>query len=164
MPLSTSLIPRPYPDRKLTTNIYSNGAVLNGHWSETRLEPHFQRTAQMSLNQLDPPTKGTWKTTSASHGDWKHDEMRRKLSRTASDHWLPMEKKSPDYKTTAMDDHCHPSLQRPPVAAPHIPDDGRGIKLRNGSLGFLPFNLKEYRDSWTKSDTDRFAKPKYGFL
>merc|ERR1712083_401132 len=116
-------------------------------------------------DKLAPPTEAQWKTSSGFHGDWKKEEMRRSLTRTASDHWFHMRK--PDsrvYKTTSNVDLCHPTAQRPPVMAPHMPEDGGGLRTRNGSLGFQPFVLHQYRSSWTSGDSDRFAKPALGWI
>merc|ERR1711920_649981 len=109
------------------------------------------------MHRLAPPTEKQWVTTSGFHGDWKKDEMKRSLRRTASEHWFEMhapQDHSRMYKTTSRVDLCVPSEQKPPAAGPHIPEDGGGRRVRNGSLGFTPFVLKDYRQKWSAGDAD----------
>mmetsp|Transcript_14830 Transcript_14830/g.28025 ORF Transcript_14830/g.28025 Transcript_14830/m.28025 type:complete len:168 (-) Transcript_14830:21-524(-) len=154
------------PSRKIVTNVYGAAGALTGNWYESRLEPEEQRHSSQNLNKLPGPTSSQWKTTSGHHGNWKAEAMRRSMTRTASDHWLPMAKpKSSDtYSTTAGEQLCHPSKQRSVSLAPFIPEDGGGRRSRNGSVGWHEFHLGNYRQTWTKSDSDRFAKPKTGFM
>merc|ERR1711941_243863 len=100
-------------------------------------------------------------------GEWRQSDMRKLPFKTASEHWLQMEK--PDtrmYRSISHGQFCHPKEQRPAFKAPYLPEEGGDPKrvFRSGSNWVYPFKLSEYRAQWTVADTERFKKPPYGWM
>ncbi|OLP95994.1 Peroxisomal adenine nucleotide carrier 1 [Symbiodinium microadriaticum] len=97
-----------------------------------------------------------------AYGEWKKDQMRKSLSRTASDHWIHVSRPGTEfYKSNAEVEFCHPSEQQAKFRTPHIPEDGGGIRVREGSIRWAPFHLGNYRETWTTGKVgSQFAKQK----
>ena len=146
-------------------SIYSFPCLGADNWIEKQMEPSMQRRRIMKAHEL--PGSGTHtfsNLTTQAYGDWKKDEMRKSLTRTASDHWIH---KSPPntefYKSNAEVELCHPTEQQAKFKTPHIPEDGGGIRVREGSIRWAPFHLGKYRETWTTGEAtaNQFAKQKH---
>ncbi|CAJ1330721.1 unnamed protein product [Effrenium voratum] len=102
--------------------------------------------------------------TTQAYGEWGKERARKTMVRTASDHWIHMSSPGHDfYRTNSEVEFCHPSEQEPKFRTPHIPEDGGGIRVRQGSIRWSPFHLGKYRDTWTQGEVgqNQFAAPKH---
>eukprot|EP00931_Biecheleriopsis_adriatica_P090760 TRINITY_DN64691_c0_g1_i1.p1 TRINITY_DN64691_c0_g1~~TRINITY_DN64691_c0_g1_i1.p1 ORF type:complete len:164 (-),score=23.10 TRINITY_DN64691_c0_g1_i1:37-528(-) len=143
-------------------NVYSIPSLSAQNWIEKRLEPQVAQKVRENLNKLPGPTTHTFTMTSQAYGDWRKEDMRKAVTRQASDNWLHMvPPKNHLYRTASSDTFIPAGMQRPKFKAPHIPEDGGGLRTRLGSVAWVPFNLKEYRESWTKGGehSEQFKKP-----
>eukprot|EP00930_Biecheleria_cincta_P086264 TRINITY_DN75587_c0_g1_i1.p1 TRINITY_DN75587_c0_g1~~TRINITY_DN75587_c0_g1_i1.p1 ORF type:complete len:176 (-),score=9.98 TRINITY_DN75587_c0_g1_i1:219-746(-) len=140
--------------------IYQLPNLQDENWVESQFEPAYQRGRQEKLDELPAPGAPYFTNlTTRTYGNWKEEEMRKSLSRTASDNWLKMRKSDNRmYKTTSLGELCPPSEQSPAHKAPHIPEDGGGLRTRLGSVRWQPWVLRDYRNTWT-SNSRQFEKP-----
>mmetsp|Transcript_67531 Transcript_67531/g.162118 ORF Transcript_67531/g.162118 Transcript_67531/m.162118 type:complete len:143 (-) Transcript_67531:220-648(-) len=123
-------------------NIYGPHC-LQSNWAEERLEPENVEKAKLKATALPTKTATTWSKTSEGIGIEQKEAMSKKYMGTETTNWLKYQVDGPDrYHTTSGTAFCHPSDQKPPFAAPSIPDD----------------ILQEYRATWTKSDVEQFKQ------
>ena len=144
-------------------SIYSFPCLGADNWTEKEMEPAMQQTRIMKAHQLPGPGTHTFSNlTTQAYGEWKKDQMRKSLSRTASDHWIHVSRPGTEfYKSNAEVEFCHPSEQQAKFRTPHIPEDGGGIRVREGSIRWAPFHLGNYRETWTTGKVgSQFAKQK----
>mmetsp|Transcript_44846 Transcript_44846/g.54880 ORF Transcript_44846/g.54880 Transcript_44846/m.54880 type:complete len:172 (+) Transcript_44846:73-588(+) len=146
-------------------SIYTFPCLGADNWVERRMEPHMQRKNREKLHQLPGPAAHTFsKLTTQMYGEWGKEQSRQALNRTASDHWLHMSAPGHEfYRSNSEVEFCHPSEQEPKFKTPHIPEDGGGIRVRQGSIRWCPFHLGKYRETWTGGDVgvSQFAPPKH---
>ena len=144
-------------------SIYSFPCLGADNWTEKEMEPAMQQTRIMKAYQLPGPGTHTFSNlTTQAYGEWKKDQMRKSLNRTASDHWIHVSRPGTEfYKSNAEVEFCHPSEQQAKFRTPHIPEDGGGIRVREGSIRWAPFHLGNYRETWTTGKVgSQFAKQK----
>ncbi|CAJ1330720.1 unnamed protein product [Effrenium voratum] len=146
-------------------SIYTFPCLGADNWVERRLEPAMQKRNQANLHQLPGSASHTFSNlTTQAYGEWGKERARKTMVRTASDHWIHMSSPGHDfYRTNSEVEFCHPSEQEPKFRTPHIPEDGGGIRVRQGSIRWSPFHLGKYRDTWTQGEVgqNQFAAPKH---